>query len=71
MVAGVRAQITSSKRGPMLRLALALCTSLDDGALSELASGVAAFMSRIEERPALRIADGQVEVPYFRTLLPR
>jgi len=28
-------------------------------------------MSRIEERPALRIAEGQVEVPYVRTLLPR
>jgi tryptophanase len=71
VVADVRAQITSSRRGPMVRLALPLCTSIDDGALSELASGVAAFMARIEDRPALRIADGQVDVPYFRTLLPR
>lgn len=71
VIAGVRAQITSGKRGPMIRLAFPLCTSIDGGALSELASGVAAFMSRIEERTALRVAEGQVDVPYFRTLVPQ
>jgi tryptophanase len=70
VVAGVRAQVTGTRRGPALRLALPLLTVLDDGPLRELVDGVARFFSRIDERPALRIPDGQLDVAYFRTLLP-
>jgi tryptophanase len=69
-VAGIRAQITGTKRGPALRLALPLCTSLDDAELREIATGVAAAIARIRERPALRFVDGQIELPYVRRLVP-
>jgi tryptophanase len=70
VVAGARAQISGTRRGPAIRLALPLGTSLDDGALGALAGGVAAAIARIGELPALRIADGQTEMPYFRRLAP-
>jgi tryptophanase len=70
VVGGARAQITGTKRGPALRLALPLCTSLDDARLRELAIGVASAIARFRERPALRFADGQTEQPYFRRLAP-
>ncbi|MBA3452763.1 MAG: hypothetical protein H0T42_06720 [Deltaproteobacteria bacterium] len=68
VVAGVRAQISSTKRGPAIRLAFRLGSSLDDHALNTLASGVAAWASRIQDRVPLRAIDGQVEVAYFRKL---
>jgi hypothetical protein len=70
VVAGVRAQIANTRRGPALRLALPLLTTFDDEALRDLVGGVAAFYSRIDERAALRIPDGQLDVAYFRKLLP-
>ena len=71
VVAGVRAQISGSKGGPTIRLALPLGASLNDEQLRELARGVHAFMTRIEDRVALHTIDGQVEVGYFRKLAPR
>ena len=70
VVAGVRAQIAGTRRGPALRLALPLFTTFDDGALRELVAGIAAFFARIDERTALRIPDGQLDVAYFRKLVP-
>lgn len=70
-VAGVRAQIAHGKRGPAIRLALPLGTSLDGGQLSELVTDVTAFVSRIDERAPLRTIDGQVDVAYFRKLMPK
>ena len=68
LVGGVRAQITNTKRGPAMRLAIPLCMQLDRARREELVSGVAAFFARIAERPALRVIDGQLDVPYFRRL---
>ena len=68
LVAGVRGQITMSKRGPAMRLAVPLCMQLDGKRRGELVDGVAAFFARIAERPALRVIDGQLDVPYFRRL---
>jgi tryptophanase len=65
-VAGVRAQIANSKRGPAIRLALPLGTALDERQVAELASGVAAFIARAGERVLRRPVDGQVEVVFFR-----
>lgn len=70
VIAGVRAQVTGSRRGPALRLALPLLTTLDDAQRSELAAGVAAFFSRIAERTALRLVDGQLDVAYFCRFAP-
>jgi hypothetical protein len=63
VVAGIRAQIASSKRGPAIRLALPLAASVDAAAL---ARGVSAFFARLDERQPLRVIEGQVEVVYFR-----
>jgi tryptophanase len=71
VIAGVRAQVTGTRRGPMLRLALPLCTPLAADAATELAAGVSSFLARLDERSALHIPDGQDEVPYFRRLEPR
>ncbi len=70
VVAGARAQISGTRRGPAIRLALPLGATLEDGAIGELAGGMAAAIARIAERPALRIVDGQTEMPYFRRLAP-
>ena len=66
VVGGVRAQVSTTKRGPAIRLALPLRTTLDADAMRGLAAGVAAFFGRIGERFALKPVDGQVDVPYFR-----
>lgn len=70
VVGGVRGQITNTRRGPAMRLAIPLCMTLDDRRRAELVAGVAAFVARIGERPALRVIDGQLDVPYFRKLAP-
>jgi len=63
-------QPANTRRGPAIRLALPLCASLDEIQLSELAAGVAAAVARLGERTALRFADGQTEMTYFRRLAP-
>ncbi|HEY5937672.1 MAG TPA: beta-eliminating lyase-related protein [Kofleriaceae bacterium] len=70
VVGGVRAQITMTRRGPAMRLAIPLCMQLDDARREALVSGVAAFFARTAERPALRVIEGQLDVPYFRKLAP-
>ncbi|MEJ7599839.1 MAG: beta-eliminating lyase-related protein [Kofleriaceae bacterium] len=67
-IANVRAQVTGTKRGPALRLAFPLCGPLDDTELGTLVTGVAAFMSRLDERVKLRAVPGQFDVPYFHLL---
>jgi tryptophanase len=70
VVAGVRAQVTGTRRGPALRLALPLLTTLDDAQRTELVAGIAAFFARIGERTALRVIDGQLDVAYFCRFAP-
>jgi tryptophanase len=71
VVSGVRAQISTTKRGPTIRLAFRIGSSLDDRALAALVGGVAAALASIHERPPLRAIDGQVEVAFFRRFSPR
>ena len=66
IVAGVRGQVSSTKRGPMIRLAASLRAQADAAAVRAIASGVAACFARLGERALLKPLDGQTDVPYFR-----
>jgi tryptophanase len=66
IMSGVRAQVATTKRGPAIRLALPLRAVISADDIREVATGCAAFFSRIADRSALAPADGQVDVPYFR-----
>ena len=66
VLAGVRAQVSTTKKGPAIRLAVPLCTVLNDDDLREIVRGFVAFLSRIDERPKLLPIEDQVDVPYFR-----
>lgn len=65
LVAGVRAQIIGTKRGPTIRLAFPLRSACDPEAL---AAGVAAALATLADRPQRALVDGQLDFAFFRRL---
>lgn len=71
VVSGVRAQLAHGRRGPAIRLALKVHDAIAEPALDAIADGIATLFARLDERPALRIPDGQDAAhPFFRRAVP-